>query len=251
MPGRLRSWVRHRQTKSDTVGQPIEVTRRFRGKRMSFLLRPGTLDADLLDMILVEDGAYALPASVEPKVIFDVGGNIGVAACYFAAMYPQADVYCFEPLPDNLELLRHNASANSDRIRVIPKGLSDQEGTFTYHMSANPRSFGGGTFCGTGHDPSRAMELPLTTAANIIDELGLTSVDVFKIDTEGSEAPILRGVPEAIRKNAQAYVGELHGVEDWSFCQTLDPTHAVGVEKAFNKRCFPFMAIRRDLASRA
>ena len=59
-------------------------------------------------------------------------------------------------------------------------------------MSDNPRSFGGGTFCRIGHDPSRTLDLPVETVTHVLEEAGLDHVDIFKIDTEGSEMAILR-----------------------------------------------------------
>jgi FkbM family methyltransferase len=225
-----------------------EIRVRTAGTHVDLWVRDHTTDLDLLCMILGSQSMYALPASVNPKVIFDVGGNIGVASIYFALRYPEAKIYTFEPLPDNLELLRRNIEP-FDNIHLLPVGLSDRTATLTYHMSNNPDSFGGGTFCAVGHDPSRAIELPVRKVASVIEDLGVDHVDVFKIDTEGSEYPVLQGIPEHILTGAQAYIGELHGIDDWAFCQKLSQTHQVGVDKRFNARCFPFLAVRKDLAT--
>lgn len=218
-----------------------------RGFEVDLQLRPGTTDMDLPGMILGDEGMYDLPEVVRPEVIFDVGGNIGIASVYFALRYPQATVYAFEPLPENLELLRRN-TRDFANIHVQPYGLSNRKGTFTYCMSDNPASFGGGTFCSVGHNPQRSVELPLRTPAQVMDELGLRYVDVMKIDTEGSEFPVIEAMAGEIVQNVQAYVGELHGVDDWAFCGRLAPSHLVGVQKHYSVRCFPFMALRRDLA---
>ena len=131
---------------------------------------------------------------------------------------------------------------------MIPYGLSDRRGHFEYHMSDDPRSFGGGTFCAIGHDPARRLQLPVDTAAQAMTDLGLDRIDAFKIDTEGSELAILRGTPEPVLRQCQAIVGELHGVDDWQVCQLLSQSHAVGVDKRYDRSCFPFLAVRHDLA---
>jgi FkbM family methyltransferase len=211
-------------------------------------LRPGTTDEHLVGEILHREGMYRLPDSIKPRVIFDVGANIGIAALYFACVYPEAQIYCFEPLPENLQLLRRNVAPFGSRIVVVPAGLFDAQGSFEYHMSDNPQSFGGGTFCGIGDDPNRVLHLPVVTAAAAMQTLEVEHVDVFKLDTEGAELPILKGVPDAVRRNAQAYIGELHGKGDWEVCQWLTQTHVVGVQKRWDRRCFPFLAVRKDLA---
>lgn len=224
-----------------------DVRVRFRGRKLNVRIRRGTTDADLVGMILRGDEMYRLPPSVQPGVIFDVGANIGVSALYFALTYPNAHIYCFEPLPDNLELLRHNTAPFQDRIHVVPYGLSDRSGKFEYHMSDNPLSFGGGSFHRVGHDPQRKLILPVAAVSQAMAGLGVQQVDLFKIDTEGAEWSILRSIPDAIRAGAQAFLGELHGVDDWQCCNLLDRTHAIGVHKDFTRRCFPFTAIRKDL----
>jgi FkbM family methyltransferase len=240
-----------RRVAIEGVSRPvIEIVVPFGVRTIRLAVRQGTTDVALPGMILHRHGVYYLPTAVEPRVIFDVGANIGAATAYFAATYPKAKVYSFEPLPENLALLRHNVAAFGDQVTVVPAGLSDQAGTFTYHMSDNPDSYGGGTFRGVGCDRSRALELPLQQTAQAMADLGVTQVDVFKIDTEGSELPILEGVPEDVRRRVQAYVGELHCQGDWRFCELLEPTHAIGIFKRPETRCYPFLAIRRDLLTR-
>ncbi len=223
---------------------------RFGPRPFYVKIRTGTTDTDLIDMILCRESIYRLPTSAQPRVIFDVGANIGIAALYYATVYPGARVYCFEPLPENLELLRENVSPFSDRVRVMPYGLSDRSGWFEYFMSNNPCSFGGGGFSRTGHDPSRRLTLELKSVGEALAELGLDHVDVFKIDTEGSELAILRSIPEGIRRGASVILGELHGVDDWRCCGLLAQTHAIELHKRVDRTCFPFAAVRKDLLAK-
>ena len=48
----------------------------------------------------------------------------------------------------------------------------------------------------------------------------------------------------------QAYVGELHGVGNWEFCQMLAESHALEISRRYDRDCFPFLAVRRDLIGR-
>lgn len=222
----------------------------FADRRLELFVRGGTTDETLVNMILQDEGEYCLPSVVEPKTIFDVGANIGIATVYFAAVYPQARIYCFEPLAENVELLRMNTRCFGDRIRVLTYGLSDVSGRLTYLMSDDPGNFGGGHFGDEGTAVATSqhrLQLPVKTIHEVVHEHGLDGVDVFKIDTEGSELAILRGMPSGIRTQAQAIIGELHGQSDWEVCSLLAQSHAIGVQKQFNSRCFIFNAIRQDL----
>lgn len=217
------------------------------GQTANLLVRLGTTDVDLVKMIFEARCMYHLPSQVKPGTIFDCGANIGMTAACFAMTYPKSQIYCFEPLPDNLEILTENIAQFGDRVRVMPFGLSDTVGSFTYNMSANPNSFGGGTFCKIGSDEDRAEQLPVRTVGDVMDELAIKQIDLFKLDTEGSEYAILKGTPPSTYRNAQAIVGELHGVNDWDFCNLIDASHHIGINKAWNRRCYEFVAIRRDL----
>ena len=225
----------------------LEVNLRLAGRPISVLIREDTTDLDLVRLILCPDSEYRLPPQVYPRVIFDIGANIGITAVYFSVMYPEAEIYCFEPLPQNVELLLANADRNAARVRAFNYGLADRTGTFPYHLSEDPRSFGGGTFEQVGHDPGRVLELQLRRIEDVIREQNIRSVDLFKIDTEGSEWAILQAIPESIRRRAQAFIGELHGRDDWAFCQMLHESHAVGIQKRYDRRCFNFLAVRYDM----
>lgn len=239
---------RRAYTLGDSKQRLEEVSLRFQSTPLKLLVRPDTTDIHLIDMILREQSMYRLPGTVEPTTIFDVGANIGIAAVYFGLIYPNARVYCFEPLPQNLELLQYNTQSLGGRVEILPYGLSDRSGGFEYFMSDNPNSFGGGGFMQVGHNPSKKLSLPLKSVSEALAELGLNSVDLFKIDTEGSELTILQGIPQDIRNAAQAFVGELHGIGNWEVCDMLAQSHAVGIDKPFDARCFPFTAVRKDLA---
>lgn len=217
------------------------------GQSAQLVVREETTDVDLVKMIFAARCMYHLPNTIKPAVIFDCGANIGMTAAYFAMTYPKATIYCFEPLPDNLKLLEENVAQFGDRIQIMPFGLSEEVGSFTYNMSANPQSFGGGTFCKIGGDDKRALELPVRTIGDVMKEFGIGHVDLFKIDTEGSEYSILKGMPSPIYQNAQALVGELHGVHDWDFCNLINDSHNIGINKPYDRSCFEFVAIRKNL----
>jgi len=229
----------------DTPLQRLTV--RLGGQAVYVTVRVESHDRQLVGMILREEGEYALPASIDPSMIFDIGANIGVTALYLAATYPKATIHCFEPLPDNLVLLKENASQFGGRVHVHPFGLSDADGSFTYNMSADPKAFGGGTFCKISGDPERELTLPVRRIDDVIAEVGVASVDVFKVDIEGSEWPVIRTIPEAMRRQAQVVIGELHGIHDWDVCNLLSRSHGLGISKRYDRNCFNFLAVRKDL----
>ena len=83
--------------------------------------RPGTSDVSIVYDILFRKSEYWLPDGLAPRVIFDIGGNIGIAARYLAQRFPQAEVHSFEPVAENLELMRRNLDGT--RVRAHEFGL--------------------------------------------------------------------------------------------------------------------------------
>ncbi len=217
------------------------------GRTLNVHARGRTLDATLATMILRRDSEYRLPFDLKPRVIFDIGANTGLAALYFATIYPDAHIYCFEPLPYNLRLLRLNAANFQDRITIIPKGLGDREGAFDFHPSLDERNFGGGTFHKLAADLSKPLSLPVTTFKAACRELGVDHVDLVKIDTEGAEWPILRAIPRPDLARISAIIGELHSVGDLAVIRRLTADFHLGVQKRLEAGCYPFIARNRAL----
>ncbi len=218
---------------------------RFRGRRFRVQVRGGTIDTELIRQILCEDSEYRLPMPIDPRVIFDIGANIGITSLYYAAVYPKARIYCFEPVPENVEALRFNTAPLADRITVIPTGLGQQIGTFPFHPSSDPANLGGGSYHVDGNDPTQVINLPVTTVGEVCRELDIKQVDLFKIDAEGAELDILKGIPQRLIDGASALIGELHGIGDFEFLQHLSTSHNVGISKRYDRNCYPFVAARK------
>lgn len=218
---------------------------RFRDNRFRVQVRSTSIDTQLIRQILCEDSEYRLPVPLQPQVIFDIGANIGITALYYATVYPQARIYCFEPLPENIELLRFNTAALADRITIIPTGLGQRNGTFPFHPSGDPANLGGGSYHMAGNNPNPTIHLPVTTVGEICQKLGIKQVDLFKIDTEGAELDILKGIPQPLLDRASALIGELHGIGDFDFLQRLSASHDMGISKRYDRNCYPFVAVRK------
>ncbi len=220
---------------------------RFRGQRFQVQVRGGTIDTELIRQILCEGSEYRLPMPIDPQVIFDIGANIGITSLYYAAVYPKARIYCFEPVPQNIEILRFNTAAFADRITVIPTGLGRQIGTFPFHPSSDPANLGGGSYHVGSNDPAQVIHLPVTTVGDVCQELGIKKIDLFKIDAEGAELDIIKGIPQHLLDGAAAVIGELHGIGDFEFLEHLSQSHNVGISKRYDRNCYPFVAARKKI----
>jgi FkbM family methyltransferase len=220
---------------------------RVNGMVVPVTVRGGTEDVVMSSLILRDESEYQLPRlpDFRPSTILDLGANIGLASIYFATRYPQAHIWSFEPLPENLELLKRNLAPFRDRVTIVPCGLGEVAGTFPYYPSEDQANFGGGTFQPGHGDSKRATLLPIRTLTEVMNAEGIPQPDVIKLDVEGFEGPILRGAPESTIAATRVVIGELHGIEDYEVLEVFSKTHRVGHHKVWNRPNSSFVAVRQ------
>ena len=130
--------------------------------------------------------------------VYDVGANLGyVALSLSKRVGPSGKVAAFEPVPQNLRLLRENIESNQlANIEVFDVAASDKGGEAIIRI---PENLSMASLI--WHTENRAcINHPTRTIA--IDDLvqagSLASPTFVKIDVEGAEALVLRGMRRTI-----------------------------------------------------
>lgn len=156
-----------------------------------------------------ERAFQALFFSLVPEggVVWDVGANVGFYS--LLAARKAAKVIAFEPLPENLSYLRRHIELNGleDRIEVFPAAASDHDGTDLFHFVEGNRSEGSLRPYGT---------LPVRTVR--LDSLN-TVPDLIKIDVEGNEYVVLRGLTKTMETHHPSVLVARHSGD--SCCHDL------------------------------
>jgi FkbM family methyltransferase len=129
-------------------------------------------------------------------VVIDGGGCWGDTSLYFAHMAGKdGKVYCFEFLPENLDIIRENLKLNDsikDRIQIIPEALWDKSGeNVSYHEKMQSSRL-----TPDQHQKSQALTRSID---DFVEEKGLERVDFIKMDIEGSELRALKGAEHTIK----------------------------------------------------
>ncbi len=136
----------------------------------------------------------------EDSVIWDIGANIGLYACY-AAKHRNCRVFAFEPSVFNLELLARNVFLNGliERVTLVPLPLSDRLGVSTLNMTTTEWGGALSTFGQDyGHDGNvmrQVFKFP-TIGLSLVDAAELLRIpppDFIKMDVDGIEHLILKG----------------------------------------------------------
>lgn len=149
------------------------------------LLAKKTLDKEtvvLFDRLL-------LPSST----VIDAGANFGCYTIYFAKHFGNLSrVFAIEPDEHNLALLKQNVLLNNlKNVNIIPAALGESEGRIDLQMSSD-------------HGHTQIVEAAnghysrLTLDA-LLETYNIKTVDLLKIDIEGSELAALYGASHAIK----------------------------------------------------
>lgn len=164
----------------------------------------GWADIDLFKDIFIK-GEYDCPLPEEPRVIFDLGSNIGFSAIYFRLKYPRARIYAFEPDPDNFLKLKKN-TAQFENLFVFSHALSGENGRRRFYR--NPLSPVCSSFLERQRSGLEQIEVEGKTLDAVMSELAIDRVDLLKFDIEGAEYEVLRNCRQLSR--VKTLIGEFH-----------------------------------------
>lgn len=138
-------------------------------------------------------------------IIFDVGANHGDFARAAAAVYPNAQIWLFEPQPALVPSLRELAGPQHGRWHVEPIGLGNVDGTLGLQIAADDgiASFVGFSQAYQRANPDGERIQSVQTQVKRLDtfctQSGIKSISVLKIDVEGLEFDVLAGADNMLR----------------------------------------------------
>jgi FkbM family methyltransferase len=128
------------------------------------------------------DLPYELPAPRRtPRVILDIGANVGGFAVWAHQRWPGSMIYCYEPLSSNFEFLKKNL-APLRNVLLFNRAVGDPTKTKLYLGKNN---------CGENSFFDLGEQLEQHEDVVTIEPNELPSASILKIDTEGSELDIL------------------------------------------------------------
>jgi FkbM family methyltransferase len=180
------------------IGKPL---------RFSFLKHPVYLrkiksDVRMFEQIFVNK-EYDINIPFEPKIIFDLGANVGYASVLFANRHPHAKIYALEPEDNNFAIAQKNLEPyknvtlikgavwhTSEDISVVDKGHG--EAAFMIEKGKSEKS------------------VQAFTINEIMRLAGVAEIDILKIDIEGSEKEIFEQGFEAWIPVTKLIIAETH-----------------------------------------
>jgi FkbM family methyltransferase len=162
-------------------------------------------DTTVLYEILVTDEYGMLAGIDEPRTIIDGGANIGLAAVYFLQRYPSASVISVEPFREAFEVCRKNLASYGARATAVQSAIWAHEG----RVGLDPQGEDWiNRVCAPAEGQSGTAEA--VTMASLVKAAG-GSVDLLKLDVEGSEKEIFGPGAREWLPFVRNIVIELHG----------------------------------------
>ena len=137
-----------------------------------------------------------------PKILFDVGANIGDWADTAATACPDAKVYAFEAIPTTFEKLRRRFETQSN-VGVYNVGLSDKEGTQEFYYCESRSDLASavqGVHGGALND--QRVSVAVLRGDTFCAQQGIKQIDFLKIDVEGWEPQVLAGFDRLLAAGA-------------------------------------------------
>ncbi len=169
----------------------------------------------LFKEIFFDDSYFrGVPAfQTESPTIIDVGANLGFFSLQAVSRFPKARVFAVEAVPRNVDQLRHNLERNPDKqVTCVPKAVFGTSGSLTLHLDENVDF------------PRHASVFELSTLADavtvdclslpdLLAEYDVDTVDLLKLDCEGSEFSILYSCPDEVFPRIRRLAMEVHAGE--------------------------------------
>lgn len=133
------------------------------------------------------------------KTIFDIGANIGIYSILFSRRFPDANIYAFEPVPENFEVLQWNTK-NVDNIHIYNLAFGKNEIVTLRYPSSREEDFetNKGLYS-TVHKGSHPIQANSCRLDSWCEENNIYP-DLIKIDVEGAERIIIENGTTCLSK---------------------------------------------------
>jgi FkbM family methyltransferase len=160
------------------------------------------------ELELLRDLAAEIRQQRSKVVFFDVGANVGHHTLFMTAHADQ--VIAFEPFGDIRRLIEQKLAMNAvSNVRLFPFALGEKNEVQNYYPGGAVNS-GTGTFMpeeiGTYQQPIR---MQVRRGDEICDDYRLPRIDLMKVDVEGFEPLVFRGLAGRFERDRPVVMTEL------------------------------------------
>jgi FkbM family methyltransferase len=207
------TWAAYRTKTSLGFQQPPILKIKPRQAKYPLIARLGdSSDMSVFNQIFNFNGYAGLRNLSSPRLILDLGANVGYSSAYFLSCFPTANVVAVEPDPDSFQLCCRNLIPYGNRAQVVlgaawsrrcrlvlARGVGDgREWATQVHESDG----------GKDEATVEGWDIP-----SLLELAGGKEIDLLKVDVEKSELEIFNLSSSRWLPSVRTICIELHGAE--------------------------------------
>jgi FkbM family methyltransferase len=141
-------------------------------------------------------------AGSPPRVIHDIGANVGTWTCLAKSLYPDAAVEAFEPLEVHLAGFSRWTASFAD-VRLHPIALGPRDGTITIEITDFSDASSVLALTNDGRNtfnvaPAGRRDVRMATLDGLVAAGSVRAPDLLKLDVQGYELEVLRGAEKSL-----------------------------------------------------
>jgi FkbM family methyltransferase len=182
-------YLRHSGVESQQINDTtvdFQINNRRELDRLHDLMGESTVISDMLTEVETGD------------VVYDVGANIGIYTWFLSKSRIPQQIIAFEPHPDNITRVKPNADLNDINPTILDKALSDSSGTGMLAVQLD--SPGAGSHSLKTENGKEGIEIEIVIAHELVASGKIQPPNVLKIDVEGAEYSVLRGMESLLSR---------------------------------------------------
>lgn len=187
-----------------------------------------------VELSLFESGTYEkgilhfIKTHYDPKRSFvDVGANIGLMSIFCAKKFPGANVIAYEANPETFEILEQNALINNIDIEMHQLACGENPGTATIYDNWSINR--GGASIKVQAENAIESEVEMI----VLDDQLQSTPGMIKIDVEGFEYEVLKGLKRTIETSHPTLIIEVSQKRDGNTREVYDFISAFGIYDLF------------------
>lgn len=167
------------------------------------------------------------------STVLDVGANIGFHSLYFAELAGNnGKVISVEPILQNFEALEKNIALNHFKnIITVQKALASKQRLMQIGIDANNNNPGAFSLMGNG---AKKIDIHCVKGDDLLDDLLIEKIDFIKIDVEGFELEVIKGLLKTIARDKPVIIFEFD--RNYQLRSSEKPEEIFLLLKAYNYR---------------
>jgi FkbM family methyltransferase len=152
-------------------------------------------------------GSLMLSSISNGDTVWDVGANVGLyVPLFLERVGPSGALFAFEPNPNSFNILKEKFG-HLERLKVVNMGLGDVVSSMPLYVNSDPTSVTASLSPNHVDDFERTRTIhyvDITTGDSFAIKHG--TPDIVKIDVEGFEVEVLRGLKEVLSSRVIRHV---------------------------------------------